>query len=251
MVRYKQLTSAAFISALALLLLNDFYLKATFGNWFTGKLSDFAGLFIFPMFWAILFPKQSKAIYIITAITFVVWKSIYSQWFIDGFNDVMPFALERTVDMGDCIALFILPISYYYLNRKEVYTLSINPAYIIPIAAFAFVATSQTKGFVINDAYSFNYSIDSLRSSLSKEFHQDTSEIQVAPKSTYLKVDNFKSCAHGYMVTCTIWGNSTKSNIAINSILYNCDPTNKEYSDKELKADFSAIVTAKLGGKKY
>lgn len=37
------------LSAVALLALNDHYLKATYGNWFTGKLSDFSGLTFFPL----------------------------------------------------------------------------------------------------------------------------------------------------------------------------------------------------------
>jgi len=37
-------------SALVLLLLNDHYLKQTFGNALTGKLSDVAGLIVFPLF---------------------------------------------------------------------------------------------------------------------------------------------------------------------------------------------------------
>ena len=36
-----------FIIGLSVLLLNDFYLKAAYGNFVTGKLSDFAGLPIF------------------------------------------------------------------------------------------------------------------------------------------------------------------------------------------------------------
>ena len=39
----------AFISALAILLLNDHYLKATNPSWVTGKLSDLAGLVVAPI----------------------------------------------------------------------------------------------------------------------------------------------------------------------------------------------------------
>jgi len=64
------LVSPAFLLGLFLLLLNDYFLKAVFHNWFTGKLSDFAGLFIFPLFWTALFPRYKKSIYYITAFLF-------------------------------------------------------------------------------------------------------------------------------------------------------------------------------------
>ena len=44
------LTSPGFVVGLSLLLLNDLFLKARFHNPLTGKLSDFAGLFVFPLF---------------------------------------------------------------------------------------------------------------------------------------------------------------------------------------------------------
>lgn len=56
-------TSFWFLLALTLLLLNDFVLKETFANWFTGKLSDFAGLFVFPLFWITLFPNRKQLIF--------------------------------------------------------------------------------------------------------------------------------------------------------------------------------------------
>lgn len=43
------------LSAVALLILNDHYLKSAHPSWLTGKLSDFAGLFFFPIFLCALF----------------------------------------------------------------------------------------------------------------------------------------------------------------------------------------------------
>lgn len=45
--RSEILASPGFLISLSLLLCNDFVLKPTFSNQFTGKLSDFAGLFAF------------------------------------------------------------------------------------------------------------------------------------------------------------------------------------------------------------
>jgi len=53
--RSAYLCNLAFIVGLGLLLLNDHVLKATYGNWFTGKLSDVAGLLIFPLFLQFVF----------------------------------------------------------------------------------------------------------------------------------------------------------------------------------------------------
>jgi hypothetical protein len=71
--------SFGFIFALLLLLLNDFWLKGLFGNWFTGKLSDFAGLFVFAMFWMAIFPSHRTKIGVLTAVAFAFWKSPLSQ----------------------------------------------------------------------------------------------------------------------------------------------------------------------------
>lgn len=59
-----------FLLSLALLLLNDFFLKAYFHNWITGKLSDVTGLFVFSQFFIGLFPHLRKEIIISTAFFF-------------------------------------------------------------------------------------------------------------------------------------------------------------------------------------
>ncbi|MFK7937171.1 MAG: hypothetical protein AB8G22_26890 [Saprospiraceae bacterium] len=59
-------TSLPFILALTLLLLNDFYWKATYANFWTGKISDFAGLFVFILFWSTLFPKRKTTVYFLS-----------------------------------------------------------------------------------------------------------------------------------------------------------------------------------------
>ena len=61
-----------FIAGLITLLMNDFYLKYAFSNVLTGKLSDFAGLFIFPFFFSAVKPQSKKTIYLATAAVFVI-----------------------------------------------------------------------------------------------------------------------------------------------------------------------------------
>jgi hypothetical protein len=51
-----------------LLFLNDHYLKWQLANWFSGKLSNFIGLLIFPMFLQFVFPRLSRTSVFLTGI---------------------------------------------------------------------------------------------------------------------------------------------------------------------------------------
>lgn len=171
----KILLSPAFIFALLLLITNDFFLKTQFHNIITGKLSDFSGLFVFSLFWAAFFFNRRKTIFIVTIFLFALWKSNFSQFFIDSFNSVCFFSISRVVDYSDFLALLILPVSYYYLNqlkKKKENTNShfkkngvnnnlfciIKKAAIYPVALFSifsFCATSYVKSFDFNKTYRF------------------------------------------------------------------------------------------------
>jgi hypothetical protein len=111
----KVLLSPGFLAGLALLLLNDFVLKDAFGNWWTGKLSDFSGLFIFPLFLYCFLPKPKAASFIFTTVLFLLWKTTYSQALIDELNLILPLTVGRVVDHSDFWALFAVPLSYLYL----------------------------------------------------------------------------------------------------------------------------------------
>lgn len=142
-VNLKRLTTLPFLICLFLLLLNDFYLKAAFHNAFTGKLSDFCGLFIFPIFWSALFPNRKPAVYILTALFFIYWKSSYSDPFIQLFSEYL-FTVQRTVDLSDLFALIVLPLSWYAhsLPQKRTY---FNPELAALIVFFSFCATSKPE----------------------------------------------------------------------------------------------------------
>jgi len=142
-VNLKRLTTLPFLICLFLLLLNDFYLKAAFHNAFTGKLSDFCGLFIFPIFWSALFPNKKPAVYILTTLFFIYWKSSYSDPFIQLFSEYL-FTVQRTVDLSDLFALIVLPLSWYSqsLPQKRTY---FNPELAALIVFFSFCATSKPR----------------------------------------------------------------------------------------------------------
>ena len=131
-----------FLIGLAILLFNDFILKAEFGNLLTGKLSDFAGLFIFPIFWVALFPKHKTTIYCTVAIFFIFWKSPYSQPVIDSWNAITGLNYSRVVDYTDLLALLMLPLSYQYISKTPTFKLQLHPIFPLLLAAFAFLATS-------------------------------------------------------------------------------------------------------------
>ena len=80
--------SPGYLLSISILIVNDLYLKQAFHNVLTGKLSDFAGLFAFCLFWCALFPKYRSRIAIIIGALFVVWKSQYSQVLINAWNEL-------------------------------------------------------------------------------------------------------------------------------------------------------------------
>ncbi len=138
------LTTPWFIGGLVVLFLNDFILKDLFSNWFTGKLSDFAGLFVFALFWIALFPKYRKLVLACIALAFVFWKSAYAQGFIDFWNEYAPFTIARVVDSTDLLALSALPIANRVAAQEYCWKkFQFSPVYSLLIAAFAFGATSQ------------------------------------------------------------------------------------------------------------
>lgn len=140
--------SAAFICGLVVLLANDFYFKANFHNSLTGKISDIAGLFIFPIFFT-HFLGRKNFVYTITALIFIVWKSEVSQPAIDLWNSLNFYHIGRTVDYSDLLALLILPVSYWYdANFRHVLsgsTKSYRTAIVI-LSSFSFIATAGTTG---------------------------------------------------------------------------------------------------------
>jgi hypothetical protein len=135
------LTSRFFLIGLFLLIFNDHFLKYAYPSFLSGKLSDFAGLFIFPIFFSVFWFDKKKWIYIITGVGFIFWKSTYSQPIIDFIN------LSRVVDYSDLFALIILPFSLKYINeyRAEKVEFRILNSLIICVSLFAFVATTLPK----------------------------------------------------------------------------------------------------------
>ena len=162
-IREPNFGNPVFLTALSLLILNDWYLKPVFHNQVTGKLSDFAGLLAFPFFLSIVFPSGKKVIHVVTAILFITWKSELVQPFIDLVNH-LGIPIERTLDYSDLWALVCVPISYLIVYGKECYKLKpITNKLTLVVSLMAFVATtlppSSYKTYAdINKIYSFKFS---------------------------------------------------------------------------------------------
>lgn len=111
------LTSPSFTVAVALLLLNDWVLKAAVANGLTGKLSDFAGLFAFTLFWTAIFPRHRDAVFMLTAAGFAVWKSPLSDAPLAAWNALGLWPLARVIDYTDWAAVAVLGPSYWTARR--------------------------------------------------------------------------------------------------------------------------------------
>jgi len=147
--RLKILLSPLFIFFLLLLLLNDFFLKGIFHNEITGKLSDISGLFIFPIFWSAIFPKQKKWIFLLTGFGFTIWKSPYVSGFIELLGPYL--GIERTVDLSDLLALPMILCAWFYMKngvqapRKLALLNSLRVYVVGAVAIFSFCATTQRR----------------------------------------------------------------------------------------------------------
>lgn len=183
----KILTSIWFIFGLTILLLNDFVLKERYGNWLTGKLSDFAGLFIFLLFWTSLLPGHKHKIFLLTGLLFIVWKSPISQTLIDIWNNTGLWYVYRTVDITDLIALISLPIAFRLETISEkLATVSLTPYIPLVISAFAFMATSKGPNTCFDEATAVYHIKHFSRDSLINELQNSGLEI------SFIKYNNTK-----------------------------------------------------------
>lgn len=137
-----------FLLSVLLLVFNDLFLKYEYHNYFTGKLSDFAGLFAFPYFLSNFMKRRINAIYILSGLFFIFWKSGLSQPTFD-FAQSFGIGINRTVDYADLIALIILPLSYLYFTNKAFApfpkSIYVFKPLVVGICIFSFIATTVSS----------------------------------------------------------------------------------------------------------
>lgn len=223
------LNSYGFIIALAILLLNDFLLKDLYGNWLTGKLSDFAGLFAFSLFFIAFFPKRKQTVLYSIGILFIFWKSPFSQPIINFWNSLSIFSIHRAVDYADLFALLVLPLAgLYSKTAPKAPALKFNPILPMLVACFAFVATSYYSNVKVDKTYNYPFSKDSLETlintklidSVYAEFKPDS--IATNPDTIRLNIlSNF--CFHDLKAYVSIFETREKNvQIKLLSITHRC-----------------------------
>ncbi len=136
-----------FLISLCVLFCNDFYLKAAYPGFLTGKLSDIAGLVAFSLFlFAILPINRIKTLFAV-ALFFIWWKSSLSNSFIFLLNHTFSLPVYRVVDYTDLIALLPLPLllpikPWTYkpglLKQIAIYSIGL-------FSCFCFMATSMVR----------------------------------------------------------------------------------------------------------
>lgn len=135
----------AFIISLFTLLLNDFYWKYEYHNWLTGKLSDFAGLIVLPVFLIAFLPYSRKAIVLFSALLFIWWKTPLSEFLIHFFNQQCSLPVRRVVDYTDLFALVALPFAntlrpvYYNIDK------AMHVCFRSGLALLAFISLCSTS----------------------------------------------------------------------------------------------------------
>ena len=140
-----------------LLFLNDHMFKWWYPNFVTGKISDFAGIFILPMFLAHVTGGRKVLSILVTLILFLWWKSPFSETFIEWYNEFAIIPITRLVDYSDYLALSMLPFSFIVMKRKSLETNkgthSVLVSFVVlPMISLVFMSTSPPKSFY----YHFN-----------------------------------------------------------------------------------------------
>jgi hypothetical protein len=125
----RTLTHPAFLAALLMLIVNDHLLKALYASWLTGKLSDFAGLFVFPVFLAVVGKRWWNSrrslvmLHLAVGLCFVLWKLAPVEVVLDWLGRLTTLPMPgRVKDATDLMALVVLPLSYYFLRRPDMKT---------------------------------------------------------------------------------------------------------------------------------
>jgi hypothetical protein len=274
-VNKQKLGHPIFILSVLILIINDWFLKVTFHNFLTGKLSDFAGLLSFPFFLSAIFPKWTKLIHLLTALLFNFWKSELSQLPIYSFNS-FGLPINRTIDYSDNFALISVIVSYFLFRDNREYILKpILIRTVVVVSSFAFMATTlpphELREFgAINKKYHFNFSKRELVSRLNmvqlKEinsinklsglvdfdsgknvFHIHEQKDTLALLLDYKKIKDtdtisYKSSFSELLIT----GNeNTSSMILVNVYRYVPMFKKKDYQDKAIK-EFEKRVIKKI-----
>lgn len=275
--QFEILLSPGFVLGLLLLLANDFVFKSAFHNSITGKLSDFAGLFVFPLFLTVFARRTKWVIFLLTALGFGYWKSIYSQPLINAWNDLQLFHIGRTVDISDLAALAVLPASYIYgLRHEKSFQNSITTksgfakhrfatGCIILISVFAFTAAQRKGDHMVSEGKEYEFQTSTTRlldrlnniglgrvthHRISDEAAEQHRKIKGTPlteeeRNAYTFSTSTKYCNDTVSANITLHDRKGKSILKVEHLIYNCDMGGPQ-QDQEATRIFEQDVTDKL-----
>ena len=142
------LTTWPFLTSLFTLMVNDWWLKATFSNAVTGKLSDFSGVAVVALLLFATNIQRRLSIYFIISSVFLWWKSPASDPFIHFINDLSIIRIGRVIDYSDLYALMVLPLCHYVALHQQRFSITwlrnrkIITAPLAITALFAIMGTS-------------------------------------------------------------------------------------------------------------
>lgn len=153
---FLSLTTWPFVLSLVVLLLNDWWFKSAYPNIVTGKLSDFSGIAIVALLSLSIWPKRTRTVYLGISAFFLWWKSPLSNSAIEFFNLLAPFAIGRTVDYTDLLALIVLPICGHIAVHTTAFAISgptLRRMLLAPIAATTIFAIMGTSALPVRQDY--------------------------------------------------------------------------------------------------
>ena len=146
------------ILALILLVLNDHFLKYEYGNWWTGKLSDVAGLYLLGLVLPQVLPSLEKHSFWLSGIIFLYWKLPISEPLVQGLNQILPWGISRVVDYSDLWCLLVLIPAQLYWSSKSNWNspvaskkLAYAQLSILSLCLMAFSATSPPISYRLMD----------------------------------------------------------------------------------------------------
>lgn len=247
------LSSPGFVISILILLLNDFYLKAELHNWFTGKLSDFAGLFAFSLFFLSFFDKSRKLVLTIIGVLFLLWKSHLSEGFIEFWNSFAPFNIARIVDYTDLLALIVLPFANVYaVKERGLSNVKVPKMVAFSVAIFAFMATSQPyDDSFIGVELDFQTNLDTTISETVNRLNSiedvDISIKQDSDPTVFLGSANIlvDGCSGDFFYTFNVVEiNENSSTIVVEYVSYSCPEQN--YTEAQLTQLFVERVIDKI-----
>lgn len=222
------------MAAVLVLLLNDLVLKAALASWWTGKLSDVAGLFAFALFWSLLFPRWRWWIAGVTAVGFVFWKSPASQPLVDGLDLLTPFAVARVVDWTDCLALAVLPAAVVLAARGPRWSLRrVRDLGVAGLSLFAFAATETLPTDMPWQIFEYeeSYLLDAPRERVVFELADMGARVQIDAREVRVEKDLWWRDCPLETFSQLEEGDSVSSMLRLIQITHGCDLQEGDHAD--------------------